>query len=122
MEPEPDQNQPEAAPELDFFKEHESLEQSENFYSAQTKFSSQPATANQTVAGRNENSSTTKSSATSAASIGPGPNVSGALQADSNPIQQTDRKSTIGVRKIQPKRSGVGLDSGMRSYRFEAID
>ncbi|XP_012255825.2 ADP-ribosylation factor GTPase-activating protein 2 [Athalia rosae] len=122
LEPDPEQLQPEAAPELDFFKEHETLEQSDNFYSAKTKFGTDPPVKSEPAPAVSEDTGNTLPSTAPTTLTGTtGPNVTGVLlQSDSIP-HQPDRKPTIGVRKIQPKRSGLGAkkSGGMGAQRVK---
>ncbi|XP_046624184.1 ADP-ribosylation factor GTPase-activating protein 2 [Neodiprion virginianus] len=113
LDPEPEHTQLEATTELDFFKEHEESATSDDFFSTESNLRSDPVTKSTLVASVTEdNNDNTVSSitATNPANLsGIGPNVSGALlNHDSNAAQPSDRKPTIGVRKIQPKRSGLG--------------
>lgn len=120
MEPDVEETQSEITTEQDFFKEHENLESSDNFYSAETKFGFEQSNKSTPAPKVREDNGTITSSVASNDSSGSvitGPNVTGVLsQSNSNLAQQSDRKPTIGVRKIQPKRSGVGVI--LRKYYF----
>ncbi|XP_015607671.1 ADP-ribosylation factor GTPase-activating protein 2 isoform X2 [Cephus cinctus] len=103
------------SPEVDFFKEHENFELSSNESTAPIVEKpiplSNPVLSSEKIAG-----SSLSHASEAPSTIGPTVKL-----FDSSVSSQSDRKPTIGIRKVQPKRSGMGgkKTSGMGAQRVK---